>query len=55
MEVPSVFATGYKKACALNPALAHLNITHMRIGDPDADPRWPITKIPPRPQDRARP
>ncbi len=37
MEVPSVFATGYDEACALDPALAHLYITHMRIGDPDAD------------------
>ena len=37
MEVPSVFAAGYEKACALDPALAHLYITHMRIGDPAAD------------------
>ena len=37
MEIPTVFADGYEKARVLDPALAHLYMTHMRIGDPDAD------------------
>ena len=37
MQVPSAFAEGYEKAAALDPALAHLYASHLRIGDPDAD------------------
>ena len=37
MRVPSVYADGYEKARAMDPALAATYIAHMRIGDPAAD------------------
>ena len=37
MEVPSVFAGGFETARRMDPALAHLYMTHMRIGDAVAD------------------
>ena len=35
--VPSAFTDGYEKASGIDPALAHLYATHLRIGDPEAD------------------
>lgn len=37
MEVPSVFADGFETARRMDPALAHLYMSHMRIGDAVAD------------------
>ena len=36
-NLPSVFAAGYDKAKLLDPVLASAYVTHLRVGDPDAD------------------
>jgi len=36
-NLPSVFAAGYDKAKVLDPVLASAYVTHLRVGDPDAD------------------
>ena len=36
-NLPAAFAAGYGKAKLLDPVLASAYVTHLRVGDPDAD------------------
>ena len=36
-NLPAAFAAGYGRAKVLDPVLASAYVTHLRVGDPDAD------------------
>ena len=47
--MPSVFVAGYDKAKLLDPKLASAYVTHLRVGDPDADAvMTDLARLPPR-------
>ena len=50
-NLPSVFVAGYDKAKLLDPELASAYVTHLRVGDPDADAvMTDLARLPPDPR-----